>query len=152
MRARWWAALLVALVVGAWGVGGYLVTKPTDFHDYRKTAVQAAQSAYGAVTTARLTGEARGDARLYRRYAGTMLDDARDALAGAAKQFSATAPPDDVTNAIREQLAPLLVDADTTLGAVERALDDEDDAALAAAVAALEPVGEALADFIEEHR
>ncbi|GAB2923297.1 hypothetical protein GCM10027280_07980 [Micromonospora polyrhachis] len=152
MRTRWWAALLIALVVGVWGVGGYLATTPTDRHDYRKTAVQAAQSAYGAVTTARLTAEGRADARLYRRYAGTMLDDARDALAGAAKQFSATTPPDDVTTGIRAQLAPLLVDADTALGAVERAVDDEDDAALRAAVTALEPVGTALADFIEAHK
>src|SRR5690349_14356693 len=95
MRARGWAASALAAAALAWAGAGYLATKPVDFHDYRVTAVQAAQSAYDALATASLTGSALLAGRVTQPYANTMLDDARSALAGAAKQFTGVAAPDD---------------------------------------------------------
>lgn len=152
MRGRWWAFVLVSLLAVCWGVVGYLLTKPTDHHDYRKAAVQAAESAYNAVATVRLTGEAELDGRLFPPYATTMLDDARQALAGAAKQFTAEAPPDDTTTQMRDQLGPLLVAANAALGEVESALQDNDDRELREAIDALDQLGGQLSDFLEAYQ
>ncbi|MEV4759243.1 hypothetical protein AB0J86_29670 [Micromonospora sp. NPDC049559] len=152
MRARWWAVLPVAAVVAVWGVGGYLSTSPTDRQDYRKTAVRSAQSAYNAVGTARLAGRARLDGRLPGPYVTSTLDDARAALAGAAKRFAGTAPPDEPSAALQARLHPLLTSADVALGRLERATEEGDTAATRAAVDALEPVAAGLSGFVEEHR
>jgi hypothetical protein len=149
VRGRWWSFVLVSALAVCWGVVGYYLTKPTDHHDYRKAAVQAAQSAYDAVGTVRLTGEAELDGRLFPQYVTTMLDDARQALAGAAKQFTAEVPPDETTTKMRDQLAPLLANANVLLGDVESANEDNDDDALGKALDALEPLGEQLSDFLE---
>jgi hypothetical protein len=152
VRGRWWAFVLVSLLAVCWGVVGYYLTKPTDHHDYRKAAVQAAQSAYDAVGTVRLTGEAELDGRLFPQYVTTMLDDARQALAGAAKQFTAKAPPDNSTTKMRDQLAPLLTAGNALLGDVESATEDNDDQALRKALDQLEPLGEHLSDFLEAYQ
>jgi hypothetical protein len=152
VRGRWWAFVLVSLLAVCWGVVGYLLTKPTDHHDYRKAAVQAAESAYNAVATVRLTGEAELDGRLYPPYVATMLDDARKALAGAAKQFTAESPPDQTTTRMRDRLGPLLVTASAALGEAESAVQDSDDQALRAAIDALDQVGEQLSDFLEAYQ
>jgi hypothetical protein len=152
VRGRWRAFVLVSLLAVCWGVVGYFLTKPTDHHDYRKAAVQAAQSAYDAVGTARLTGEAEMEGRLFPPYVTTMLDDARKALAGAAKQFTAKAPPDETTTTMRDRLAPLLSAANALLGEAQSATEDDDDQALRKALDSLEPLGEQLSDFIEAYQ
>jgi hypothetical protein len=152
MRARWWGFVIVVLLVLCWGGIGYLMTKPTDHHDYRKAAVQAAESAYDSVGTVRITVEASLDGRTFPTYVTSMMDDAREALAGAAKQFTAKAPPDEVTTKMRDQLGPLLVAANAQLGEVEQAVDDGDDQAVREAVEQLEPLGEQLSDFIEAYQ
>jgi hypothetical protein len=152
VRGRWWAFVLVSLLAVCWGVFGYLLTKPTDHHDYRKAAVQAAQSAYNAVGTVRLTGEAELDGRLFPPYVTTMLDDARQALAGAAKEFTAEAPPDDATTRMRDQLAPLLTAANARIGDAQSATEDNDDQALREALDELAQLAEQLSDFLEAYQ
>jgi hypothetical protein len=152
VRGRWWAFVLVSLLAVCWGVVGYLLTEPTDHHDYRKAAVQAAESAYGAVTTVRLTGEAELAGRVFPPYVATMMDDARQALAGAAKQFTGEAPPDASTTQMRDRLGPLLVAANATLGEAESAVQDNDDRALRAAIEALDQLGGQLSDFLEAYQ
>jgi hypothetical protein len=143
---------VVSLLAVCWGVVGYLQTKPTDHHDYRKAAVQAAESAYNAVATVRLTGEAELAGRVFPPYVATMMDDARQALAGAAKQFTAEAPPDQTTTQMRDRLGPLLVAANARLGEADSAVQDGDDQALREAVDALDQVGEQLSDFLEAYQ
>ncbi len=131
---------------------GYLLTKPTDHHDYRKAAVQAAESAYNAVATVRLTGEAELAGRVIPPYVTTMVDDARRALAGAAKQFTGEAPPDATTTQMRDRLGPLLVAANAVLGEAESALQDNDDQALRSAIDALDQLSGRLSDFLEAYQ
>jgi hypothetical protein len=151
VRGRWWAFALVVVLAACWGGAGYLLTKPTDHHDYRKAAVQAAQSAYGAVETVRLTGEAELDGRLFPPYVATMMNDARKALAGAAKKFTSQAPPDDVTIQMRDRLAPLLVAADARLGDAQNAAEGNDDQALRELLDPLGRIAEQLSDFLEAY-
>jgi hypothetical protein len=152
VKARGWAILLLVLLVAAWGGAGYLMTKPTDYHDYRVAAVQSAQSAYNSVATVSVTGAAKLDGRVFAPYLSTVLDNARKALAGAAKQFTDQAPPDAATAAIRDQLGPLLLAANSTVGDVERAAADRDDQAMRQALRSLDPVSDDLSKFIEDHR
>ena len=151
MRGRWRAFVLVSLLAVCWGLAGYLLTKPTDHHDYRKAAVQAAQSAYGAMETVRLTSEAKLDGRLLSPYVTTMMDDARKALAGAAKKFASQAPPDDVTITMRDRLAPLLVAAGARLGDAQNAVEDHDDPALRGLLDPLGQVARELSDFLKAY-
>jgi hypothetical protein len=152
MRARWWATLAVAAAAATWGGAGYLMTSPVDFHDYRTTAVGAAQSAYNAVATARLAGRAQLAGRLLGPYVTSTLDDSRDALSGAVKRLSADGPPDERSAALRDELDPLLSAADAGLGELERATHAGDDDAQRGALDTLDPVSDRLSAFIEEHK
>ena len=145
MRATGWAAAALAAVALAWGGAGYLVTKPVDFHDYRVAAVGAAQSAYDALPTASLTGDALLAGRVTEPYADSMLDDARSALAGAAKRFTDVAPPDQRTEAMRDRLGPLLVRANAVLPARSADLTR-------GTLDAIRPVEAALEQFAKEHK
>jgi hypothetical protein len=141
VRAQGWTATGLATVALIWGGAGYLLTRPTDFHEYRVTAVGSAQSAYNALATARLTGQALENGRVTTPYAQSVYDDAREALAGAAKEFAAVSPPDDRTTALRDELAPLLTGASTALTDIE---DGQPGAG--------EQVADALHDFVDEHK
>ena len=144
MRATGWAAAGLTAVALAWGGAGYLATKPVDFHDYRVTAVGAAQSAYDALATTSLTGDALLAGRVTRPYADSMLGDARSALAGAAKQFTDVAPPDDRTAAMRDQLGPLLIRANAVLPGTS-------DDLTRGALDAIRPVEAGLGQFLDEN-
>jgi hypothetical protein len=145
MRATSWAVAGLAAVALAWGGAGYLATKPVDFHDYRMAVVGAAQSAYDALATASLTGSALLAGRVTRPYTDSMLDDARSALAGAAKQFTDVAAPDDRTEAMRDQLGPLLTRANAVLPGSSTDLTR-------AALDAIQPVQAGLDQFITDHK
>jgi hypothetical protein len=151
VNARAFAAAAVAVVALTWGIFGYYTTKPTDFHTYRKAAVGSAQSAYNALGTARLTGEAVLDDRLTAPYVTVTLGAARKAVAGAVKSFADVAPPDARTRAMRDQLGPLLVAANADLGDIEDATAHDDDAALRAAIGRATKTSDALDGFLEAH-
>ncbi|MEV0718736.1 hypothetical protein [Asanoa sp. NPDC050611] len=148
MRSRTWAAIAVSLVALLWAGLGHLSTRPADFHDYRTMTVRAAQSAYGAVGTARLTGDALAAGKVTRAYAEAGFADAREALSAAAAGFAGEGPPDDRARKLRDQLAPLLRDAAAALDRLEAARDP---AAWTAAAAAAQPVADGLRAFVEEH-
>jgi hypothetical protein len=135
-----------------WGGAGYLATKPTSFHDYRVTAVNAAQSTYNALATARLTATARLDRRATGPFLDSVLGDCRDAVAGAAKRFAGVSPPDQRTAAMRDELGLLLVQASAALDGVEKAAADRDDDALRGAVPPVAAVAERVDAFIEAHK
>jgi hypothetical protein len=145
MRATGWAATALATVALAWGGAGYLATRPVDFHDYRVTAVQAAQSAYDGLATASLTGTALLAGRVTQPYADSMLGDARSALAGAAKRFAEVAPPDDRTREMHDRLAPLLLRANAVLPGRSTDLTR-------AALDAIRPVEAGLDQFIDDQK
>jgi hypothetical protein len=144
LRATSWAATGLVAAALAWGGAGYLATKPTDFHDYRVAAVGAAQSAYDALASADLTGTALLAGRVTGPYADSMLGDARDALAGAAKQFAGVSPPDQRTQKMRDELGPLLIKANAVLPGTASDITDK-------TLDNLKPVEDALDQFLEEH-
>ena len=148
MRARTWAAVGVALVAVTWAGMGYLSTKPTDFHTYRVAAVGAAQSAYGGLATAQITSRALADGKVTGPYATSVLDDAREGLAGAVKRLAAEAPPDPSTTAMRDELGPLLLDTDRALSTMEDATTAVEQRAAADGATA---TADALRQFIEDH-
>jgi hypothetical protein len=137
VQAKWWGATVLSLVAVAWGGAGYLVTKPVDFHDYRVAAVGSAQAAHDALSTVALVAEARRQGRVMTPYAESTFDDARRALAGAAKQFTGVEPPDAACQAMHDELAPLLQKADRELPEVAAGEPDE--------------VSDALEAFVERH-
>lgn len=148
MGARRWATAVAVVLALLWGGAGYLVTRPTTFHDYRVTAVGAARSAYNALATARLTGSARLDRRVTAPFLESVLGDCREAVAGAAKRFTGESPPDTRTAAMRDELGPLLVRASAALDGMERAGDD---AALRAALGPVAAAAEEVDGFLEAH-
>ncbi|MEV4623114.1 hypothetical protein AB0J74_30935 [Asanoa sp. NPDC049573] len=150
MRSRDWAATAVTVVALLWGALGYLATRPADFHDYRTMTVSAAQSAYGAIATARLTAGARADGRVGAPYVRASLADARKAIAGAAKNFGAEGPPDERSTTLRDELDPLLREAKTALDEIEGAADGVP-AELRKAAADAAGVAGGLARFIAVH-
>jgi hypothetical protein len=149
MRSRDWAATAVTVVAVLWGGMGYLATRPADFHDYRTMTVSAAQSAYGAVATARLTAGARADDKVTAPYARASLADARDALAGAAKNVAAEGPPDERSRKLRDELDPLLSEAKVALDGIEEA--EGTPASLRTAADDAAAVAEGLKRFIAVH-
>jgi hypothetical protein len=73
-----------------------------------------------------------------------MLGDARDALAGAAKQFAGVSPPDQRTQKMRDELGPLLIKANAVLPGTASDITDK-------TLDNLKPVEDALDQFLEEH-
>jgi hypothetical protein len=144
VRARGWAATGLSVVALFWGGAGYLDTGPADFHDYRVAAVGAARSARDALASAELTGKAVLAGKVTAPYAGSMLDDARDALAAAAERFRDASPPDGAAEALRDELEPLLVRANTVLSGLDSEVTDE-------TVRRVDPVAGGLDDFVERH-
>jgi hypothetical protein len=146
---RWWPVPLALVIV--WAIFGYFLTKPTDFHDYHKAVVQAAESASDAVSTAQLTVQAQLDDRVTGPYVHSTLQRSVDAVAGAWKQFAGITPVDEATTKMRDELGPLLLSAVNVLGDLDRA-ENSGGAATARALPALDPVAQRLSDFVEAHR
>lgn len=151
MKWRTWGTVLVVLTVG-WALFGFQLTKPTDFHEYRVTAVESAQSAYNALVTAKATGEARLAGKTFGTYVDSNLDDANKALAGAQKDFVGVTPIDARTTAMRDELGPLLAASTRALSDVQKAADTNDEAGLRVALAAIDPITAHLSDFIDQHQ
>jgi hypothetical protein len=137
----------VALVV--WLGLGYCATPP-DAYEYRRTAVEQAQAALGAVRTVVAAGAAARDGRLVPPYLATVIDDAAGSVASAQRQLDAQAPPDAGTGALREQLVPLLMDAAREIAGLDRALSGAGD--VAASLDRLAGLGDRLAGLVARYR
>jgi hypothetical protein len=149
---RRWLVVVASLVSVAWGVWGYYLVKPADYHDYRTAAVHAAQSADDAARTVVLTGRADLAGNTLPTYVRSVLDTAQNSTGGAAKQLTSQAPPDAASVAIRDRLGPLLLAAQRDIGDAALADDRADHDALRAALRRLEADGAGLDDFIEAYR
>ncbi len=151
MKWRGWWALVTALVL-VWGTFGYFATKPTDVHDFRKTAVQSAQSAYFSVSTADIAVRAHLAGKTLDTYLRAALDDATKGVSGAAGEFANEQPVDQATTRLRDELAPLLSAAVRALHDLRKAEQAGDDAALRRYDEQLRPLRTKLDRFIERHR
>jgi hypothetical protein len=140
-------AVIVLALVGL----GYCDVQPPDYHQYRKTANQAADAAYGAVRTTALTVGALLQHRVTGPYASVVVDGALSSVASATQQVTQLAPPDRATTAMRSELTPLLADAARELGDVSTALDDGQPERIRSAARGLGALGDRLDGYLEEH-
>ncbi len=143
--------MIFAALVGIWAWLVVVFSLPPDFHDYRKTAVQAAEAAHDAVRTADLTVGAYLAHKAYRPYLGTVLDDCVSSTSSALGQLAELPPTDARTTALRDELAPLLDEAANRLADVHRAAGADDPGQLRTAQAPLAPLAERLTDFLDRH-
>jgi hypothetical protein len=142
--------LMIALgaVLALWVGFAVTVTAPPDRSDYRRTAVQAAESARDAAGTGALVAQTQLDGDAFGTFVGTAYDDATRTVAGAAKQIAGQPPPDDASAQLRDEVLPLVQEAVHALGDASRATSM---ATLRAALAALNDVAGKLADIVDKY-
>src|SRR3954465_6673047 len=100
----WVAAVLVL----AWAALVFADLKPVHYPDYHRTAVQVADAAYNGARTGWLAGTEKLAGRTFDPFTEAAFDDATKAVAGAADQFAAEAPPNAPSRRLRDELSPLL--------------------------------------------
>jgi len=140
---------IVALL--AW-LGLAYCTAPADAHEYRRTAVEAAQASLAAVRTVALAGAANEDGKLLDPYLSALIDDEAGSVAGAQQRLAALPPPDPATRALRDELTPLLVEAARQIGDLDGATSAGDREAVDAHVDGLRRVGDRLDDLVGRYR
>jgi hypothetical protein len=145
-------ALVVTLLIAVWMVGYMVLDRAPDATAYRTLCVHAAQSALDGLATARLVADEHGEASTLSTTATAMLDDASELLGEAASTLGGVEPPDDASVALRDQVTPLLAEANRVYGDVALARAEGDRAGWHAAVARIAPLEEQLRAFIEGHR
>lgn len=150
MKAARWVGV-AAVVVLLW-LGLAYCSGPPDSHEYRRTAVQAAQAGLNAVRTIALTAPAQAGGKLIDPYQSVVFDDAAGAVATAQSQLAAQAPPDPATRRMRDQLAPLLTGAARELGDLDLALAAGDQAGAQGHIGALKGLGDQLDGFVSRYR
>jgi hypothetical protein len=117
---------------------------PPSAHEYRRTAVEAAQSALSAVRTVVLAGDAHD--RLLPPTHDVVVEDAAGSVASAQQRLTAQAPPDDGTRQVRDQLLPLLVQASREIADASDAADPKPH------LDRLRDLGDKLDAFVERYR
>jgi hypothetical protein len=147
---NWWALPVVVVLI--WGLFSYFAIKPTDAHDFRKTAVQAAQSAYFSISTADLAVRQYLAGRTLDTYLQAALDDATKGVSGAASEFASEQPVDPYTTRLRDQLTPLLSASVRAMQDLRTAEQAGDTAALRRYDKELRPLRTKLNRFIERYR
>jgi hypothetical protein len=150
MKVGRWVALGVVAML-AW-VGLAYCAGPADAHEYRRTAVQAAQAGLNAVRTATLAGTAGRDGKVIDPYLSVVIDDSTGAVASAHNQLAAQSPPDPATRVLRDELTPLLDEAVRQIGDLHLAMSAGDRAGTDAHLDGLRRVGDRLDDFVGRYR
>jgi hypothetical protein len=148
-KSRWLGFCLVGGLLLAVVVPGLL---PTTGDDYRDTAVTSARDAASAALTAGAVGAASVNGRTLAPYTSAALTDARNGVATAVDDLVDLDVPDETSQAVRDEVLPLLVRAASLLGDASAAADRDDLDALTAAADGLNDVGGRLRDFARSHR
>ncbi|WP_327010160.1 hypothetical protein OHA72_24705 [Dactylosporangium sp. NBC_01737] len=134
--------IVAVALLAALGYGAYASTQPPDRHEFRITAVEAAQSAHDALQTAYLAGVALRDGRATALYVTVLLDGGTRRTTKTVATLAELPPPDEEMRTLRDELAPLLTEAVQRLG--DAAADPTD-------IDALPPLTERLANFLDRY-
>ena len=134
--------ILAVTLLAVLGAGAYASTRPPDRHEFRTTAVRAAQSAHDALRTAYLAGTALRDGRATAPYATAVRDAATGRTTTSTAARAGLPPPDEDMRALRDELTPLLTEAERRLG---------DTTAHPTDMAALPPLADRLSDFLDRY-
>jgi hypothetical protein len=141
------SAIAAVALLALWAGFAFDLSRPADATDYRRTAVQVAQSAHDAASTAALIARQQLQGRVFGTFATSAYQDAAEAAAGAAKKITGHPPPDRDAARLRDRIAGLVQATVRDLGAAVRATDA---AALRAAAAGLERSAQALRALLTE--
>ena len=152
MARRKWLLVVLALLLAGWAGMAVLSSGPPSPTDYHTQVMQVAQGALGAVRTMRLTGQADLDGRAVSDYVSTVFEDGLTDLSDAQRRLAGDPPPTAELARLRDELAPLLVDAGHRAGDLAAAAERDDRQAMRAAVDALGPLGDRLDDFVNRNR
>jgi hypothetical protein len=150
VNARRWVSIAVAAVL-LWLAVAYCAGPP-GAHEYRRSAVEAAQGALTAVRSVALAGDAQERGRVFDPYFSTLIDDEAGAVASAQQQLTAQSPPDDGTRILRDQLLALLVAAAREIGDLASAASAGDRAGVHAHADRLRDLGDKLEDLVEQYQ
>ncbi|WP_067509453.1 hypothetical protein [Actinoplanes sp. TFC3] len=138
-------AVTITALVLLWAGFAYNLSRPVNYQGFHRTMLQVAETVHDATQTGRLAAQQQLAGQVIAPFTRTVFDDATRALAGAEKKFAGQAPPDARSAALRDQLAPLLATAVTTLADTAQAGDDQ---ALRTGADQLGELAERLGDFI----
>jgi hypothetical protein len=143
---------VVTLLIAAWMVGYTLLGGAPDATAYRTLCVRAAQSALDGLETTRLVADDHGEARVPAATATSLLDDAGTLVGDGQSTLAGVTPPDPASAALRDEVTPLLAQANKLYGDVTLARAQGDRPAWRAAVARIEPLARRLRAYVERHR
>jgi hypothetical protein len=141
-----------AAIALAWVLVAFGTSRPADYHQYHKTALESAGAALSATRTAAVAGTAALDGKVLDPYLSVVLDNATGSIASAYKQLTVEAAPGAAGRKLREEILPLLVTAGGRAADLSDAADHDDRARIRGAVDALNDTGDKLEDFVERHR
>jgi hypothetical protein len=151
-RGRGGLAVGLALSVAVWIALGVVTAGSPDRHDFVRAATKSAQRALSAVRTAHLVGQAYLNGRVTRAFLSPLLDNSVQGVVTAQQELARTPPPDASEAGTRGELMTLLDQAGRATGDLARAFHRGDDTAARAAVDALAPIGDRLADLLEHQQ
>jgi hypothetical protein len=123
-----------------------------DSQAFGQTVAKAAQGGLSAVRTGQLAGQAELTGRVTRTFLSPLLDDAVQGVATAQRELAQTPPPNVAAAGTRDELMKLLDEAVRATGDLVGAFHRGDGTAAHAAVDALGPIGDRLADFVERQQ
>jgi hypothetical protein len=134
----------LAVVVVVVGLAVACVTQPvgpvSDAAGYTAKAAVTVEAVNSAAASARLAGRGEVEGRTFRAYAEQVADDAVATIGTAQDTFESIAPPDAASAPVRADVLAVVAGARRAVVDVRSALQGDDAGALAAAVAALDPV------------
>jgi hypothetical protein len=143
----------LGLVVAALVLLGGCVTNPvgpvSSIEAYREKASSSVADAISSVATVREVGAAELEDSSFTSYSVQVADDSLAGIRTAEDTFETIVPPDAASEQLRPQVLEALVASRRAVGDVSTALQVGDPDALAAAVAALDPL---VAELDELHR
>jgi hypothetical protein len=122
-----------------------------SFGGYRDKAVKTAEGARSAVGTVSLLADASSDGNALGPYVSVSVSEQEDGLAALQGTFAAVQPPDEASEALYDELAPVLAASLADVRDVRIAARRGELADLATVAAPLDADGEALDRFIEAH-
>jgi hypothetical protein len=145
-------AIVLTVFIAAWMVGYTVLGRAPDATAYRTLCVRAAQSALDGLETTKLVADAHGEAAIPSTTATSLLDDAGTLVGEGQSTLGGVDPPDRPSIALRDELTPLLAQANDVYGDVTLARAEGDRPAWRAAIARIEPLAAKLRAFVVEHR
>lgn len=142
----------MTVLAAAWLVVSTVHGRAPDETTYRTRCVLAAQSALDGLEIARLVADGRGEPKVPSTTAMSILQNAGDLIGDGRSTLASVGPPDRTSIALRDEVTPLLIQANAVYGEVMLARARNDRAAWRAALARIGPVAASLRLFVDRHR